>query len=72
MPNPIGNGSTADAVRNELLTGLPTGGKFHSQKALEYIKGLGNWLKNNPNASYQDRLVARSLVDDLKAALGGN
>jgi len=31
-PNPIGTGSTAAAVRNELLTGLPTHGRFHSQK----------------------------------------
>jgi hypothetical protein len=71
-PNPIGTGSTADAVRNELLTGLPTHGRFHSQKAQETINGLTNWLRKNPNASHHDRLVAQSLIDDLKAALGGN
>ena len=71
-PNPIGTGSTADAVRNELLTGLPTHGRFHSQKAQEYINALTKWLRNNPNASHQDRLVAQSLLDDLTAALGGN
>jgi len=71
-PNPIGTGSTADAVRNELITGLPTCGRFHSQKAQETINGLTNWLRRNPNTSHHDRLVAQSLLDDLKAALGGN
>ncbi|WP_197526610.1 hypothetical protein [Botrimarina colliarenosi] len=71
-PNPIGTGSTADAVRNELRTGLPTHGRFHSIKAKEVINGLTNWLRKNPNASHHDRLVAQSLLDDLKAALGGN
>lgn len=32
-PSRVGTGTTADAVRNELATGLPTGGKFHSEKA---------------------------------------
>ena len=62
VPKPIGTGSTADAVRNELLTGLPTHGRFHSQKAQEYVNSLTNWLKKNPNASHQDQLVARSLI----------
>ena len=48
VPKPIGTGSTADAVRNELLTGLPTHGRFHSQKAQEYVNSLTNWLKKNP------------------------
>lgn len=43
--NPIGTGSTADAVRNELSTGLPTHGRFHAQKAQEYINALSNWLR---------------------------
>ena len=55
--NPIGTGSTADAVRNELTTGLATHGKFHSQKAQEYINALNNWQRRNPNASDYDRLV---------------
>jgi len=71
-PRPIGTGSTADAVRNELATGLSTHGRFHSQKGQEYINALMKWLRNNPNASHHDRLVAQSLLDDLKAALGGN
>ena len=70
--SPIGTGNTADAIRNELETGLPTGGKFHTQKGQEYINALSNWLTRNPNASHYDRLVAESLNNDLKAAIGGN
>ena len=62
----------ADAVRNELLMGLPTHGQFHLQKAQEYINALTKWLKKNPNASHHDQLVAQSMLDDLKAALRGN
>jgi len=68
--NRVGTGTTADAVRNELTTGLPTGGTFHSTKAQETINGLTRWLRNNPDASYSDRLVAQSLLDDLVDALG--
>lgn len=71
-PNPIGVGSTADALRNEMITNLPTHGIFHKQKAEQYSKGLATWLKNNPNASPQDRLVAQSLLNDLLSALAGN
>jgi RHS repeat-associated protein len=70
-PNPIGTGSTADAIRNELKTGLPTAGKFHSEKGLQYVRGLDNWLKNNLSAAHYDRLVAKSVRDDLINALGG-
>ena len=34
-PNTIGTGSTADAIRNELATGLPTHGVFHSKLAAQ-------------------------------------
>ena len=71
-PKPYGTGSTADAVRNELLTGLPTYGTFHFKKAQQYSIALRNWLRDKPKASYYDRLVAQSLLDDLMAALGGN
>ncbi|MBA3936049.1 MAG: RHS repeat-associated core domain-containing protein [Planctomycetes bacterium] len=70
-PNGIGTGMTADAVRNELRTGLPTFGKFHSQKAAEYNNALQKWLNKNPTATYYDRLVAQSIMDDLQAALSG-
>jgi hypothetical protein len=67
--SPVGNGTTADAVRHERATGQPVGGKFHTIKAQETVNGLRNWLNNNPNASYSDRLVAQSLLDDLLDAL---
>jgi len=67
-PGRVGTGTTADAVRNELATGLPTGGTFHSEKARMYINGLTNVLKADLSAS--DRLVAQSLFDDLVDALG--
>jgi RHS repeat-associated protein len=70
--NPIGTGSTADAVRNEILTGLPTAGKFHSQKAREYITALEKWMQKNAGADHRDKMVAQSLLDDLRSALGGN
>jgi hypothetical protein len=69
-PNPIGTGSTADAIRNEAATGLATGGRFHSQKGAEYIRALENWQVKNPNASSYDKMVAESLKNDLKGALG--
>lgn len=70
-PSRVGTGTTADAVRNELLTGQATAGRFHIQKAEEYSRALQNWLAHNPDAAYSDRLVAQSLLDDLQAALAG-
>jgi RHS repeat-associated protein len=70
-PIRIGNGTTAEAVRHELLTGQAVGGRFHSQKAQESIRALENWLNRNPGAPYRDRLVAESLISDLRNALGG-
>jgi hypothetical protein len=68
-PGRVGTGTSADAVRNEILTGQPTGGTFHSIKVQETVNGLTRWLRNNPGASASDRLVAQSLLDDLKSAL---
>jgi hypothetical protein len=67
--NRVGTGTTADAVRNELATGLPTWGTFHSQKAEQYSNALRSVLKQD--LSFNDRLVAQSLLDDLQNALGG-
>ena len=70
-PGRVGNGTTMDAIANELETGLPTAGKFHSIKGQDSLNGLNNWLGRNPSAPYQDRLVAQSLADELSALLGG-
>jgi RHS repeat-associated protein len=68
--NPIGTGSTADAIRHEAATGQAVGGKFHTQKGQEYAKALENWLGKNPGASPADRWAAQSILDDLLKALG--
>jgi hypothetical protein len=67
--NPIGTGSTADAVRNEVATGMRTRGIFHSDKASQYISALTKWLAENGDATSHDRMVATTLLEDLKAAL---
>jgi RHS repeat-associated protein len=70
-PKRIGSGTTADAIRHELATGKAVGGRFHLQKGVEYSRALENWLRNNPGALYRDRVVARSILDELRALLGG-
>jgi hypothetical protein len=66
----MGWDTTGDAVRAERATGQPTSGKFHTQKAEDTARGLGNWLRRNPGADPHDRLVAQSLRDELLDALG--
>jgi hypothetical protein len=46
----VGSGSTAAAIRQELATGQPVGGAFHSQTAADSIRSLERWLSNNPAA----------------------
>ena len=69
--NLIGTGSTADAIREEALTGKPVGGKFHTDKGQQYSNALNTWLRKNPNASATDRQAAQSILNDLMDALGG-
>lgn len=70
-PNRVGNGTTMDAIRNELATGVPTAGRMHSIKGQERLNGLNKWLRRNPDAPYHDRLVAQSLADELSLVLRG-
>ncbi len=67
--NRIGSGSTADAIRNEIKTGLPTKGKFHFQKGEEYIRAIEKWVENNPDAFKGDLEAANFLKDDIIDAL---
>jgi RHS repeat-associated protein len=67
----VGSGSTAAAVRQELATGQPVGGAFHSQKAEDGIRSLERWLSNNPTARPGDRAAAENVVRDMSNALGG-
>lgn len=73
-PNPTGDGTTADAVRNERITGQPSGppgrGKWHFGKAGEYIHSLQKWLAEHPNASAADKAVATQEMENLQNALG--
>lgn len=68
-PYRIGNGTTADAVRAEEETGQPTGGVFHTMKAEQYSTALTKLLQSG-NLSVGDSLVAQSLLNDLRNALG--
>ena len=60
---------SADAWQ-EIATGIPVGGKMHSQKAEESIRRLQRWLIANPNAAGSDRHAAEQVMLDLKEALG--
>ena len=70
-PNRVGNGTTMDAVRHELATGATTHGRKHIIKLQDSLNGLEKWLERNLDGAYQDRLVARSLADEIKQLLGG-
>ena len=47
-------------------------GSDHLIKGAQYMRAFSNWLRANPNASYYDKVVAKSLLFDLKNALKGN
>ena len=65
----IGNGTTMDAIRNELRTGEPTGGYFHSSKGESLIVAI-NKLLNENILSEKDASIAQTLLKDLINALG--
>ena len=66
-----GSGSTAAALRCERFTGEPVGGREHSLKVPQSIKALGDWLRNNPTASRDDRAAAENVLIDLQNAMSG-
>ncbi len=70
-PNRIGNGTTADAIKNEIRTGAPTFGTYHSKKGEETLRALKNWIRKNPNASSHDVEIATSELHNLENALQG-
>jgi hypothetical protein len=61
-------GGTAGAVRNEYNTSLPTGGKFHLQKAQDSIRALNRILKR-ADLDPVDRATAEAVVKDLQNAV---
>jgi hypothetical protein len=68
-PNTIGNGTTMDAVRNEIMTGQATHGKFHTQKLLDYKNALERRLRAG-DLDQHDTNVANALIEDIAKALG--
>jgi len=66
----IGNGTTMDAVRYEIQTGLPTNGKFHSIKAQETINRLRRRLRAG-DLTPKEVNIANELIKDLQNALNG-
>jgi hypothetical protein len=60
-----------DAIHEEMFAGVPIGGRMHSIKGQESLRGLDNWLRRNPDADPRDRLVAQSLANELPLGLRG-
>ena len=69
-PNTIGNGTTMDAVRNEMKTGMPTNGKFHTQKLSDILNGLNRRLRSG-DLDKHDEAVVKALIKDITKALNG-
>ena len=59
----------ADAIRDELATGKPIDGEFHSQKGKQLLNTLNNWLRNNPDASPEDIKACKTSIAALQNAL---
>jgi RsiW-degrading membrane proteinase PrsW (M82 family) len=71
-PHRIGDGTVMDAVLNEVLTGRPTHGRFHLDKARQAVDRITNWVDEYGNsASRTDRTHAWELRDQLQRALEG-
>lgn len=68
----IGSGSTADALRHEILTGEKVGGREHRQKAENTAEFLRDWLRkneNNKNVLDVDKAAVQNVLKDLDDAL---
>jgi len=71
-PGRVGDGTTMDAVRNEVLTGRPTNGRFHLDTARHAHARLTSWLDEyGSSASRTDRSWAWELRARLQRALEG-
>jgi RHS repeat-associated protein len=64
----VGSGSTADAIRSELATGLDVGGRSHILKGVEYRTALQR-LYRDPTLSSGDRAIVKEVLTDLQNAL---
>ena len=61
-------GGTAGAVIREALSGSPTGGVWHYQKAVERMAHLRRLLRSG-DLDTHDSAVARGLLNDLQKAV---
>ncbi len=68
-PNRVGDGTTMDAIRHELATGLSVQNRRHIIKGQEILRGLEKWLLRHPEASSSDRANAQRLAQDTREAL---
>lgn len=66
----VGDGGTADAIREELASGEEVGGKSHIRKGRERLRQIERILKRNPD--HPDRYLLEELRDELRNALEGN
>jgi hypothetical protein len=69
-PGSKGDGTTFDALRNEIRTGKPSAGKFHYQKAADLMSGLQKVIAD-PATSAADRQLARDLLEQFSDAWKG-
>lgn len=69
-PGSKGDGTTFDALRNEIRTGKPSAGKFHYQKAADLMTGLHKVLADSAT-SPADRALAVDLLRQFGAAWKG-
>ncbi|MQA06472.1 MAG: hypothetical protein GEV07_28405 [Streptosporangiales bacterium] len=67
-----GDGTTADAIRAERISGCATKNTWHRKKAGYEMQALQRWLNERPNASAHDRAVAEAELENLVAALNGH
>jgi RHS repeat-associated protein len=64
----VGDGGTADAIRQEIKTGIQVGGKWHVSKGLQIRSALRKLLRA-PGLDPADRAIAKRLLTDLQSAL---
>lgn len=64
-PGSKGDGTTFDALRNEIRTGKPSAGTFHYQKAADLMTGLHKLLADASTSS-----ANRALAEDLLRQFG--
>lgn len=67
----VGDGGTADALREENKTGKKVGGKSHATKARERLRALQK-ISLKRGLSDSDKSITNDLINDLEDALKGS